>query len=314
MRLRAIATYIPIILLSLLMLRCSSEGSESPSEQDSTAIDSLASLQDIDSTKLVQDSLFQQPDTLNRFFSKHGATGAFVLFDPQKSQYYYHNKKRAQELLPAGGLFPPLLVLMALESGAIPDTSTIIQWNGEKNSEHEEWNKNHLLKEALIQHTDWVFDDLAKKVGDKRTKFYLNKLQYGNRNPGTAYYEEGNYFWEDGTLRVSLNEQIALLRSFYRETLPFNPRNIEYIKRYAFQHQETPAYTLSLLPAQAIANDSPVVWHLGYLIFKEKEEEDGSRTPPKGYYFGVVVDATKENASQLAEGIVIDILKEVKLL
>ena len=302
----------PLILIALMSLTllsgCGSDeeapeeaATDQKAEVDSAALAESSELKGGNSSKAVKDSLFQMPDTLNRFFEKYGVTGALILFDPQKNQYFYHNSERSDEPFSPGDGFLPLLSLMALESGALPDTATQLQWDGEA-SENEYWDRDQSLKEALQNRTLWFFEDLADKTGKKRIQYYLNRLEYGNRAAGTGK------FWKNGKFKTNLQDHIPLLRGIYREVLPFSPKNIDFIKRYAFQHKKSEQYTLSTVKVLTEDGGQPKAWYSGYLIF--------SGEVPRGYYFTAFIDVEEGRKDPLgiAEAITIEVLKDAKLI
>src|SRR5690606_13997572 len=61
------------------------------------------------------------------------------------------------------------------------------------------------------------FKKVAKDIGAKRMKAYLNKLHYSNMD-----VHEGNvdHFWIQGKSRISPFEQIHFLQRFYTKKLP----------------------------------------------------------------------------------------------
>ena len=57
----------------------------------------------------------------------------------------------------------------------------------------------------------WVYQQFALAIGEKAEKAYLKKIKYGNAD----FTGPVNYFWLNGTLKISAFEQIAkdVLRS-----------------------------------------------------------------------------------------------------
>ena len=74
--------------------------------------------------------------------------------------------------------------------------------------------------------TVWVYQLFAKEIGEDKARSYLKKINYGNADPTT---KSGDY-WIDGNLSISAYEQIAFLKSLYRNELPFKVEHQRLVK------------------------------------------------------------------------------------
>jgi len=71
----------------------------------------------------------------------------------------------------------------------------------------------------------WVYEQVAKEIGDKRESEYLDSIEYGNQDVDGA-----KPFWIEGNLKVSAIEQIAFLKKLYRNQLPFSKEHQRLVK------------------------------------------------------------------------------------
>ncbi len=74
--------------------------------------------------------------------------------------------------------------------------------------------------------TVWVYQALARRLGEAREREYLGRLHYGNADPSGGI----DRFWLDGALRISAVEQIDFLRKLYRNSLPFTVEHQRLVK------------------------------------------------------------------------------------
>lgn len=298
------------LALLCLLASCTSESGDNAETADSLNVmsreDSLqAKHAMLDSAvKEAMKNTLEMPDTLGRFFDKYGVKGAFVLFDPQKGAYFYHNIERTSEPLVPASTFKILHALIALETGALADTSTILEWDGKKR-EIEAWNQNQTLRSAIQNSTVWAFQELARRIGQKRMQHYINLVGYGNKDIGGKI----DSFWLDGKLRISMQEQILFLRQLYREELPFSNKTMRAVKSMIV-NTENEHYTISGKTGWSQASKPELGWYIGYIIINPKEEGD----LPRGYYFATTIDIVKPEDAEARKAITFDILKHVKLM
>ncbi|KAB8143133.1 class D beta-lactamase [Chloroflexia bacterium SDU3-3] len=188
-----------------------------------------------------------------------GADGAFTLYSTRDGSYTRHNPQRsAQQFLPAS-TFKILNSLIALETGVITDESTIITWDGTR-YHNQDWNQDHTLASAFKNSVVWYYQEVARRIGERRMRQYVEAAGYGNQNIGGKI----DRFWLDGDLRISADEQVAFLRRPYDEDLPFSTRSIQIVKSIMRQRQ-TADYTLSGKTGTAVWGDQRMAWFVGYL-------------------------------------------------
>ncbi|MFN8673146.1 MAG: class D beta-lactamase [Candidatus Sericytochromatia bacterium] len=154
-----------------------------------------------------------------KFFDKFQAVGTIVIDDERKKVpniLVFNNERAIKRFSPASTYKIPH-TLFALDSGAVKDEFQVFKWDGVKRS-FSGHNQDQTLRLAMRNSTIWVYEIFAKKIGEKKAKEYLKKINYGNQDPSTT---KGNY-WVDGNLAISAYEQIAFLKKLYKNELPFS--------------------------------------------------------------------------------------------
>ena len=101
--------------------------------------------------------------------------------------------------------------LVALETGAVTPDS-IEKWDGTKYPRQLKWNQDHTVISALKPSVLWLFQRIAPRIGAARMTEWLAKFKYGNGEVSGPITE----YWINGRLQVSVPEQVAFLREFYR--------------------------------------------------------------------------------------------------
>jgi beta-lactamase class D len=115
--------------------------------------------------------------------------------------------------------------LVALETGVVTPDS-IEKWDGTKYPRQRKWNQDHTVISALKPSVLWFFQRIAPRIGAARMTEWLAKFKYGNGDVSGPITE----YWINGRLQVSVPEQVAFLRAFYRRGLPVQPRYQELVR------------------------------------------------------------------------------------
>lgn len=154
------------------------------------------------------------------FFSSRGVVGTFVLFNLNSNDYYIYNYERAKEqFLPASTFKIPNSII-ALETGVLSSPDDIIHWDGIDRG-MENWNRDQSLAEAFHNSTVWVYQELARRIGEEKMEFWIKESDYGNENINGGI----DLFWLQGDLRISAMEQINFLKKLVKNELPFSISN-----------------------------------------------------------------------------------------
>jgi beta-lactamase class D len=239
----------------------------------------------------------EMPELASNFM---GYSGAFVLYDSQANRFIRYNPQHCEERYLPASTFKILNSLIGLETGVIPDENYVIHWDGTKYP-IETWNQDHSMKTAIQNSVVWYYQELARRVGADKMKYWVEKANYGN------YDISGNLdsFWLDGSLRISANEQIDFLQRLYTGQLPFSAHNIAIVKNLIIQ-KTTANYQLSGKTGSTQRVATHIGWFVGYV-------EKGGNV----YYFATNIESDNQDGlanGETAKKISTDILRRLEIL
>lgn len=234
-----------------------------------------------------------------KYYDEHGVSGSFVLYDTKNDAYTYFNKEHAsQGYLPAS-TFKICNSLIGLESGVVKDEKFVIKWDSVQRS-RPEWNQDQDLASAYRYSAVWYYQEVARKIGEKRMQYWLTKARYGNANLSGGI----DLFWLKGSLRITPQQQIDFLRRLHANQLPFSQRSMDIVKKIMIEKQ-TDAYTIRSKTGWAMPDNHHVGWYVGYI-----------ETSNNIYYFSTCVQKDGEVADmrKITIPITNQILNDLKVI
>ncbi len=171
--------------------------------------------------------VIQSRDDWSAVFEKYEATGTMVVLDqrtPQHSLQVYNQGRATTRLSPASTYKIPH-TLFALDSGAIADEFQVFEWDGVVRS-YAPQNQDQNLRSAIRSSSLWVFEIIAREIGETQAKNYLEQIDYGNADPSSS----AGAYWVEGKLAISAIEQVNFLRRLYYNDLPFDYAHLLLLK------------------------------------------------------------------------------------
>ena len=119
---------------------------------------------------------------------------------------------------------------------------------------------------SLQNSTVWFYQELARRIGEKKYNKYLKACKYGNHNIG----KDLTTFWmgESSALQISPKNQLEFLVKLHEEKLPFSKRTFEIVKRVMIREQ-TIEYILRAKTGWAQAGGKDIGWFVGYVEKKD---------------------------------------------
>lgn len=151
--------------------------------------------------------------------------GSAIILDLNSSHQESFGTFTDERLSPCS-TFKILNSLIALETHVIKDENEIILWDG-KARQYDFWNKDHSMRSAISVSAVWFYQELARRIGEKRMKEMVLKVAYGNNDTSNTL----TTFWlGNGSLKISLNEQVLFLAKLIREELPFSKHSMKMVK------------------------------------------------------------------------------------
>ncbi len=188
------------------------------------------------------DSAGNPSRTLTVMVDSMGVRGVVAVMDGTTGEVYVSDSLRAHEGFIPASTFKIPNALIALQEGVVSSaTLDTFRWDGRERSVAD-WNKDHTLASGLQKSVVWLYQEVARQVGQERYDYWLAELDYGNAHAGGGI----DVFWLTGDLRISAVEQLGFLRRFDRRELPFEPAvhdtvmaalNVDSTAGYLFRHK-----------------------------------------------------------------------------
>lgn len=232
-----------------------------------------------------------------RHFAEAGVTGTFVLHDPAAGRALVHDADRARRRFVPASTFKVLNSLVALETGAVADTAAVFRWDGVER-EVPPWNGDHTLATAFENSVVWVYQDLARRVGEGTMRDYVRRVGYGNADVGGGI----DRFWLTGDLRVSPLEQVGFLRRLHERRLPFSDRTVDLVEGILVEDRG-PGHVLRAKTGWARWDPVDVGWYVGCV-------ERADRT----VYFALNMDVERPEQGPARRAVARAVLADLGLL
>lgn len=202
--------------------------------------------------------------------------GAILIYELQTNTYYSNEYHWAQSgRLPASTFKIPHSII-GLETALLKDDSTIFYWD-QKPRAFASWEQDLSLKKAFHYSCVPCYQELARKIGAKRMKEQLAKLNFGEMQVDSSNID---LFWLEGNSKISQFDQIDFLKRFYQDQLPIRARTKEIMSRMMIITQEED-YILRGKTGWASRNGDHNGWFVGYLESKDKTYFFATNIVPK---------------------------------
>jgi beta-lactamase class D len=177
----------------------------------------------------------QERPIWENWFTEAGVTGTLVVQDERQGRvgcWLTNPARAATPFLPASTFKIPN-ALFALDAGVIRDELQVVPWDGTRHH-LEAWNRDQTLRSAMRASTVWMFQSLARQIGDVRMRENLKRIAYSAYTLERLEQPLGDQldsFWLGGDrLRITAHEQIRLLRDLYGNRLPFAPHHMAVVR------------------------------------------------------------------------------------
>jgi beta-lactamase class D len=233
---------------------------------------------------------------LSKYFE--GYSGAFVLYDVNNKYYIRYNEEQCKKRLSPCSTFKIPNSLIALETGVATDENFLLKWDGTKQW-MESWNKDHTLRTAIANSVVWYYRELARRIGEKKMKEYIQKINYGNMDISGGL----DKFWLTSSIEISANEQVEFLYKLYKNELPFSERTVNIVKDI-MTLEKTDKFVLRGKTGSSGDKDNySHGWFVGYVTHGEN-----------AFIFATNIIAPQKANGIKAKEITYEILKSLKLM
>ncbi|WP_421920827.1 class D beta-lactamase [Marinifilum sp.] len=236
------------------------------------------------------------PKDIKNIFDHENVKACFIIYDLKANKSLIHNQERIDSLFLPASTFKIINSLIALETEVIKNEKEIIKWDGQKRF-IDSWNQDHNLASAIKNSVVWFYQELARRIGKERMSYWLKKAEYGNQNIGGKI----DFFWLNGDIRITTNQQIDFLKRLYLNQLPFSQKNQETVKDILIVEQ-TKNYTIRDKTGWAMRSKNQIGWYVGYLENKNKV-----------YFFALNMDIKNSKQAKKRTAITNKILETLKL-
>ena len=206
---------------------------------------------------------FETRDDFRQFYDQNEVTGSFVIYDLSNDNYIFYNQSQFNQQFTPASTFKICNSLIGLETGVIKDENYTIKWDSVKRR-IPAWNRDQDLKSAFKNSTVWYYQELARRVGGEKMKYWLDKSNYGNADTSGGI----DKFWLTGGLRITPAQQIDFLRRLYDNNLPFSHRTIEIVKNIMIV-KDTLDYVVSAKTGWGFQDELNIGWYVGYVEKKD---------------------------------------------
>ncbi|WP_068774877.1 penicillin-binding transpeptidase domain-containing protein [Paenibacillus sp. FJAT-26967] len=238
-------------------------------------------------------------EDLSEYFK--GYSGTFLLLDIKKNRYTIYNEEQSEKAVSPASTFKIPHALIGLETGVLHNANTTFRWDGTVYP-FVNWNEDQTLATSISRSVIWYFQRVAEQVGVKKEQYYLDAIQYGNRDISGGLTE----FWLQSSLTISPREQLEFLKKFYSYKLPFAKCNIDAVKQMIILDKNKKAVLSGKTGtgwADNVINGTPVNgWFIGYV---EKNHNV--------YLFVTNIQASGQASSSKAKEITLKILADKKI-
>lgn len=236
---------------------------------------------------------------LQRGFEALRTRGTLVLLDTRSHRWIASDSGRAfKPYLPASTFKIPMS-LIALETGAARDETEPFKWDGTRRSQPD-WNRDQTLASAYKVSAVWVFQHLARTVGQPTVQQFLRDFRYGNAAAGPV----GDRFWLDGDLRISAVGQVEFLRRLRERVLPLSDRTYE-IARKVMLRDQGPGWRMFAKTGWIGDGPEAIGWFVGWV------EQDRDPGP---VYFALNMDMVRGELGPEREALTKRVLRQLGYL
>jgi beta-lactamase class D len=194
------------------------------------------------------------------YYKKAGIKGAMMVLDVETNVVTIVNPEMAKKRFYPASTFKIPNSLIGLTTGVIPDEKFTLKWDGKHRKEVKEWNQDHNLTSAMRNSVLWYYQEVARRVGEKRMQKHLTLFHYGNETMGAPI----DQFWLGGKLAISVEEQVGFLRKLDKKTLPV-PEKHQVLVRQLLASEEHDGVTMRWKTGATNADKQMVGWMVGFI-------------------------------------------------
>lgn len=255
------------------------------------------------------DSRITDQDSWGKIFEKYQVKGGFEILDNNKEIVNYYNRLACSKPLPPGQTFYIISSIIGLESSAVLEDNKPILWVSKMN---DSLDKNGTIRTFYKENNTAFFNQLAKEISPLKMKEYLDTIKYGNMEVNNESY------WQDGTLTISPDEQVGLMKRIYFNQLPFISTRSTTIVKSMMQEENTDEIKLYYQISPVVDSGKNNIWIVGFAEnFNPLKNPVSHKIENKVHPFfftGLIQDVPADFPLQNAKSLMMDILKDYQII
>lgn len=235
----------------------------------------------------------ERSDWAKIFQSQGALDGGIILRDQSHDAVTYYNLSRDTTHLSPASTFKIVLSLAGLELGIVRDDRFVIPWDGISTGKPE-WEKDLSLREAFQVSSEPYFKELARRIGKERLQHFLDTFNYGNKKIGDSV----STCWVDGSLKISADEQLGLMKRLYFDDLPLSDRTQRIVRSIMLMENENNR-KLYYKTGWGRNGANNLLWCVGFAEYEVKVKEMKGSMNKAGvrnyvYFFAENIDLSKD--------------------
>jgi beta-lactamase class D len=203
-------------------------------------------------------------DDLAHLFADRQVQGSFIGYDGQQDQWLFIDSAQCDVATLPASTFKILGSLIGLESGVVPDSNHVIEWDGNDYGRVAA-NRDLSLRQAYDVSAYWYFRDVVRRIGPAGFKQWLDTVGYGNADTTGGF----DQCWVRGDLHITPRQQIGFLRKVYAEELPFSERTYALTKAIMVR-EDTLGHVLRAKTGWAEGDQGSIGWYVGWVEAKDR--------------------------------------------
>lgn len=196
---------------------------------------------------------------LKKIFDKYHVVGSILLYNQQENSYSGYNLERCNRSFCPASTFKIANTLIAIESG-VATPETLFKWDGKKRA-FPSWEKDLTLKEAFKLSAVPVYQEIARRVGVDKMRYYTTLFNYGSLDIRADNIDK---FWLEGVSSITQYEQIYFLKKLYNLELPVRTESMQLVKQI-MQYEVGKNYTISAKTGWAVRQKENITWFVGFV-------------------------------------------------
>lgn len=230
--------------------------------------------------------------------------GVILIYDKKANIYYSNDFSKSREgYLPASTFKIPNSII-GLELKILENDQTVFKWDGTDRF-LPVWEQDLTLKEAFQTSCVPCYQELAREIGIKRMKEYIEKLKFGE-----MYMTEKSIdnFWLIGSSKINTFQQIDFLKRLNEEQLPISKSTCKTVKSI-MEIESKEDYSLSgKTGLSVVSGKKDIGWFVGYVKKKGNVYYFATKISPK------TDDMLRSDFTPLRQKVSIMALRKMKMI